>query len=342
MDLEFQQLDLRYEALRIREPERERRLLASLAERGQQIPIVVVGGAEGTTSIVVDGYKRVRALRRLGSDTVAATRWDLDEPEALILDRLLRTSGRGSALEEAWLLSTLERQFARSPLDLARHFDRSESWISRRLGLVRALPLEVQEQVQLGRIVPHAAMKYLLPLARANADDCVRLVRAVRRRMSSREVGRLYSVWLHGDEPTRERLIADPELFVRVEEEVARPAPTASETLIEDLKVIGAVARRAERRLREGAARGLRASRRSFASRLAAQAHADLEVLFEALTKEQLHAGSEHASRGAAAQESGTRHAYDRRGAAHFPGGGEGDPEGGDRRDPHHQPGGEG
>ena len=42
MKLEFQQLDRRYEHLRVRNPERRRRLLASLAASGQQTPIVVV------------------------------------------------------------------------------------------------------------------------------------------------------------------------------------------------------------------------------------------------------------------------------------------------------------
>ena len=42
MDLEFHQLDLRFEHLRVRRPDRERRLLASLAASGQQVPIVVV------------------------------------------------------------------------------------------------------------------------------------------------------------------------------------------------------------------------------------------------------------------------------------------------------------
>jgi hypothetical protein len=42
MELEFHQLDLRYERLRMRQPAREQRLLASLADAGQQIPIVVV------------------------------------------------------------------------------------------------------------------------------------------------------------------------------------------------------------------------------------------------------------------------------------------------------------
>jgi hypothetical protein len=33
----------------------------------------------------VDGYKRVRVLRRLGRDTVRALVWDLGEAEALLL-----------------------------------------------------------------------------------------------------------------------------------------------------------------------------------------------------------------------------------------------------------------
>jgi hypothetical protein len=65
-------------------------------------------------------------------------------------------------------------------------------------------------------------------------------------------MGRLYAAWLSADSATRERLIADPELFLRVEEEVSREAPTPGEAFIEDLKVLGAIARRAERRLRSG------------------------------------------------------------------------------------------
>ena len=42
MDLEFHQLDLRYEQLRKRSQAREKRLLLPLAEVGQQTPTVVV------------------------------------------------------------------------------------------------------------------------------------------------------------------------------------------------------------------------------------------------------------------------------------------------------------
>jgi hypothetical protein len=58
VELEFHQIDVRYERLRVRQPAREHRLLASLAEAGQQMPIVVV--ATGAAYVVVDGHKRVR------------------------------------------------------------------------------------------------------------------------------------------------------------------------------------------------------------------------------------------------------------------------------------------
>jgi len=38
VELEFHQLDLCYERLKVVRPEQERRLLASLAEVGQQVP----------------------------------------------------------------------------------------------------------------------------------------------------------------------------------------------------------------------------------------------------------------------------------------------------------------
>ena len=45
MQLEIHQLDRGWEHLRVRRPERQRRLLASLAATGKQAPIVVVAMA---------------------------------------------------------------------------------------------------------------------------------------------------------------------------------------------------------------------------------------------------------------------------------------------------------
>ena len=61
MNLEHHQLELRYERLRVRRPDRERRLLSSMSEHGQQAPIVVVAGSSDGSYVVIDGHKRIRA-----------------------------------------------------------------------------------------------------------------------------------------------------------------------------------------------------------------------------------------------------------------------------------------
>src|SRR3972149_3353225 len=104
MDLEFHQLDRRYEALRKR-----RQLLASLAEHGQLLPVVVV--ATDGRFILVDGYKRLRALTRLAQDRVRAMRWEIDETEALILEQLMRAADPVGPLEQGWVLDALQTRF---------------------------------------------------------------------------------------------------------------------------------------------------------------------------------------------------------------------------------------
>src|SRR5437879_5191494 len=120
MDIELGQLDMRYEGLRTRQPRRERALVASLAELGQQLPIVVVAGGEGGRRVVIDGYKRIRAMRKLARDTVVATRWEVDEAQALLLARQLRCADGESALEQGWLLREMRVRFGQSVEELGR------------------------------------------------------------------------------------------------------------------------------------------------------------------------------------------------------------------------------
>jgi ParB family chromosome partitioning protein len=255
VELEFHQLDLRYERLRVRHPARERRLLASLADAGQQTPIVVV--ATAATHVVVDGHTRVRCLRRLHRDTVTAVAWEMPEPEALIFRQVLHTDATDSALEQGWLLRTLHEDHGLPLEHLARRFDRSVSWVSRRLSLVRTLPAPIQEHVRDGQLVAHAAMKYFVPLARANAADSVRLVTAITpHRLSTRQIGRLYQVYVTGPDATRELVLTDPLLVLRVADDTAAasvcPEASAPEAFLSDLHIVGAVARRAHRRLHHG------------------------------------------------------------------------------------------
>jgi len=288
MELELHQLDLRYESLRRRVPEREKRLLASLAQHGQQTPIVVVGAS--AERVVVDGYKRVRALRQLRSDVVLATAWDLDEADALVLERLMRVGDGDGPLEQGWLLGELEARFGLSQDELARRFDKSVSWVSRRLSLVKELPEQIQERVRQGELVPHAAMKYLVPLARANRKACIQLVASLgKRKPSSRQMGALYAAWLSGNTKSRELLLSDPWLFLRAQEEGRRAQKDEkppAQVLLSDLGALGAISRRACQRLRQGLWSRVLPPEREEIVRCVAQAHVDADCLFDLFDKE--------------------------------------------------------
>ena len=200
MQLEFHQLDRRWEHLRVRHPARQRRLLASLAESGQQTPIVVVA-AEGQADryVVIDGYKRIAALEQLGRDTVEAVVWPMSEAAAVLLDRSLRLSEHETALEVGWLLAELEQRFGYGLDELARRFDRSVSWVSRRLALVEVLPEAIQQQVREGKILAQVAMKFLVPVARQSLEDCQRMAAIfAQHHCDTREAGQLYGAWRKG------------------------------------------------------------------------------------------------------------------------------------------------
>jgi ParB family chromosome partitioning protein len=155
-------------------------LLASLADSGQQTPIVVVVSPDNRERyLLIEGHQRVAALEQLGRDTVEATVWPMSQAEALLLTNSLRSGPQESALEQGWLLAEMERRFGYSLDELARRFDRSTSWVSRRLALVELLPEAIQQQVREGEISAQVAMKCLVPVARVDAEQCERMAAAL-------------------------------------------------------------------------------------------------------------------------------------------------------------------
>lgn len=294
--LEFHQLDRRYEKLRTLSREREARLLASLDRHGQQVPVVVVASEGDGQYVLVDGYKRVRALSKLRRDTVGAVCWALAEQDALLMERLMRGAQGGSALEQGWLLRELRDRFALSVEELARRFDRSASWVSRRLGLVGELPDAIQQLVRRGQLVPHAAMKYLLPLARANRQGAIDLAAAIAPlRPSSRQTEALCIAYARGTAQSRRYLLQDPGLFLRVRGDSESSLPSGSgEQLLHDLGTLAGIARRARTQVDKGAVRELLPPEHEKLRGRVQSARSEANELFDYLTTEIENAGRAH------------------------------------------------
>lgn len=290
MELEFHRLDRRYEGLRVSSRDRDEAVLSSIARIGQQMPVIVIDGGENGRSIVVDGFRRIRALIRLHRDTVRVARWDVGEADALLLSRLIQASRADSALEQGWFIRALRERFDLSLEEIAHRLVRSKSWVSTRLGLVEALPASIQEQVRRGEIVPHAAMKYLLPLSRADREGAAALASAIGRlRPSTRQTEVLCVAFARGNRKTKTFVLEHPELVVRAREQPAS-APLPSEIpaggLPKDLFGIAQMARRASGRLSLGALGSLTPPEIEEVGRAFARARTDTQHLFQLLEEE--------------------------------------------------------
>jgi len=265
-EVELWQLEPRFAALRIASRERHRQLVSSLLEHGQQAPLLTVLGDEPNRYVLIDGYARVGALRELGRDTAPVLALPLADTAALVFGYRLHSGQRRTALEEGWLVRELVEAHGKKLEDVAIELGHTRSWASRRLGLVRELPVHVQQLVREGKLCPHTAMRSLLPLARANrtaetassVDHIADVV--VKEALGSRQAQVLCRAWRAASTEQRASLLASPRTYLKVDQALeatttpAKRTPPSQPTLVRDFEVLVSVARRAEGALRGHAA----------------------------------------------------------------------------------------
>lgn len=132
----------RYGALRIVNPRADEARVRSMKRYGQLSPVVCVrmDGYE-----LIDGFKRWRACRHIGKETLQAR--ILTATERVVKAALLQLNrGRSiSELEEALVFSSLHREDGLTQREIALLLGRHKSWVSRRISLVERLSEEVRE-----------------------------------------------------------------------------------------------------------------------------------------------------------------------------------------------------
>jgi ParB/RepB/Spo0J family partition protein len=218
LDLDLHRLELRFASSRLVEPHAVARIAHSIERCGQVVPCIVVAASDsagGEPLVLIDGYRRVAALRRLGRDTASVEQWTCDLADAL-LGLLARTQNRPFAsIEEALLIRELMQGLGLSRHDLARRCGRDVSWVSRRLQLLSGLPDAALTAVRDGRLSSWSANRIVVPLARANTGHAERLLTALAEAtLSSRELHGWFEHYQKASRHTRERMVSHPRLFL--------------------------------------------------------------------------------------------------------------------------------
>jgi hypothetical protein len=141
----------------------------------------------------------------------------------------------------------LEQRFGYGLEELARRFDRSVSWVSRRLALVELLPEAIQQQVREGKISAHVAMKFLVPVARINLEDCQRMAAVFASITATRgKPGNCMPPGAMARAAIRKRILDAPDCSSkRSGKRNRKPASDQASDLLRDLEMAAAIVNRA-------------------------------------------------------------------------------------------------
>jgi ParB-like chromosome segregation protein Spo0J len=212
-EVDLHRLDLRFADARMLEPRAVEQLTRSIEHSGQLIPCIAV--AEDGQLVLVDGYRRVLALRRLGRDTASVESWGCDLAQGL-LKVLARVHGRPfAAIEEALLVRELIQRHGLSQHEVARRSGHDVSWVSRRLELVCGMPDALLASVRKGELSAWAAIRVMAPLARANSAHAKQLLDALGQTpLSTREMQVWFQHYQTSPRAAREHMVEHPRLFI--------------------------------------------------------------------------------------------------------------------------------
>jgi hypothetical protein len=187
----IEELGERFRGLRVTRPRAETAMERSLLTYGQISPVVCarLGTQEPGLLELVDGFKRLRASRRLNKPSLLVRTLDLSVRacKAAILE--LNGAGHGlDAMEEALVLKSLYREDGLTQEEIGVLVGRHKSWVCRRLMLVEELREEVQQDIRLG-LLSVVTGREVARLPRGNQKEAAAAI--LKHRLSTRDATRL-------------------------------------------------------------------------------------------------------------------------------------------------------
>ena len=210
-------LDERLQRYRLVQPRLERALARSLERYGQMSPVVVC--VQEQSYVLVDGFKRLRAARKLkGMERLDARCIEVDEQGAkAAIYNLNRTGQRPVELEESWIVHALVREDGLSQVEAAQLLGRHKSWVNRRLAMLERLCEAAKAELRLGLLTP-AIARQLTRLPRGNQEAALQTTRESS--LTSRELAGVVDLLLASSTTEqRDFVLNDPRGALRQSEE---------------------------------------------------------------------------------------------------------------------------
>lgn len=209
-NIERSMLDLRYQGYRLRDRDREARLLADIAARGIEAPLHGVDIKDAR--VLLNGFKRFRCAQKLHLECVPYVSLGKREADGILQLMQGRQEQGLNILEQAKFVEELLTVHGMSPADVAESLGRSKGWVSMRRGLLEEMSSTVQQILFAGKFPVYCYMYTLrrfMRMKEVGQRDIEAFVRAMAgRRLSVREIDLLAEAFFRGSDSLRQGIEA--------------------------------------------------------------------------------------------------------------------------------------
>ena len=201
-------LDLRYQDYRMRDDDREARLLAAIAGRGIEEPLQ--GVDTGAGRLLLNGFKRYRCAKKLHLHLVPYTSLAAEEAEGILQFMRTPADKELGILEQARFVTELLTVHGMTPADVALALGRSKGWVSMRRTLLDEISPAIQQLLFAGKFPVYCYMYTLQPFMRMNGvsrEEIDGFIRSVAgKRLSVRDIELLAAAYFRGPESMRQAI----------------------------------------------------------------------------------------------------------------------------------------
>ncbi len=174
-EVEISSLDLRYQSHRMKNATAEKKLLTSIQENGIREPLQGVDIAtpqspqSPQSRILLNGFKRYRCAKKLSINIVPYNSLGNDEALGLITLLKIATAKPLTILEQARLIDQLHKVHKLSVSEMARFLEKSQGWVSMRIGMVEQISDVVLDKIFKGQFPAYSYLYSIRPFMRMNA-----------------------------------------------------------------------------------------------------------------------------------------------------------------------------
>ena len=215
-EVEISSFDLRYQKHRMKSAAAEKKLLACILENGIKEPLQGVDIATELSTkltqsrILLNGFKRYRCAKKLSIDIVPYSSLGSDEAFGLITLLKIATAKTLTILEQARLIDQLHKVHKLSISEMARLLEKSQGWVSMRIGMVEQISDVVLDKIFKGQFPAYSYLYSIRPFMRmkgiqkAEIDQFVSLTSG--KSLSTRDLDLLARGYFNGSDDFREQL----------------------------------------------------------------------------------------------------------------------------------------